>query len=185
MAWLDATVGGGSGGGETQRAKYKSAYMKKNFTTDEAKCIYKHLTRTIPGVELNGSVLSVDSYGGATNRPALANETSIWQRASIMKLQYMSYWHRTEEDAGRLDWIRQFYSDVYAGANVSKAFAGTPYPGDYYEGCYINYPDRDMLSYTFWPQLYYGENGLYPMLQTVKRRYDPNNVFHHAMSIRA
>ena len=123
MAWLDATVGGGSGGGDTQRAKYKSAYMKRNFTADEAKCIYKHLTRKVPGVDLTGSVLSVDSYGGATNRPELASETSVWQRSSIMKLQYISYWHRAEDDAGRLEWMRQFYSDVYSGSNVGKPFA--------------------------------------------------------------
>jgi FAD/FMN-containing dehydrogenase len=32
--------------------------------------------------------------------------------------------------------------------------------------------------------LYYGEGELYPFLQDVKRRYDPNNIFHHSMSIR-
>ena len=41
--------------------------MKKNFTPAEAKCIYKHLTRVIPGVDLRGSVMAVDSYGGAVN----------------------------------------------------------------------------------------------------------------------
>jgi hypothetical protein len=59
-----------------------------------------------------------------------------------------------------------------------------PYPGERYEGCYINYPDRDMLAYSFWPQLYYGDGDLYGFLQRVKRRYDPNNVFRHAMSVR-
>ncbi len=41
-----------------------------------------------------------------------------------------------------------------------------------------------MLAYPYWPQLYYGDQGLYPFLQGVKRRYDPNNIFHHAMSVR-
>jgi N-acylhexosamine oxidase len=40
-----------------------------------------------------------------------------------------------------------------------------------------------MLAYPFRPQLYYGDQ-LYAILQGVKRRYDPNNIFHHAMSVR-
>ncbi len=185
MPWLEATVGEGSGSGGSQRAKYKSCYMKRNFTPDEAKRIYRHLTRHMPGLDLRGSYLSVDSYGGATNHAELSTETSVPQRSSIMKLQYLSYWHRPEDDAGRLKWMQEFYEDVYSGPNVDPKFAGTPYPGDYYEGCYINYPDCDMLQYSFWPELYYGNKGLVPFLQDVKRRYDPNNVFHHAMSIRA
>jgi len=185
MPWLDATVGGGSFSGESERAKYKSAYMKKNFSREEAECIYKHLTRKMPDVDLRGAFLAVDSYGGATNRAELADETAVPQRASIMKLQYQSYWHRANEDAGQLEWMKRFYEDVYSGPNVESRYAGTPYPGDSYEGCYINYPDRDMLKYPFWPQLYYDDKGLFPFLQSVKRRYDPNNVFHHAMSVRA
>jgi FAD/FMN-containing dehydrogenase len=182
LPWLEATVGD-SGSGEVQRAKYKSTYMKKNFTRQEAQCIYKHLTRKTPGVDLTDAYLAIDSYGGATNRAELANETSVWQRASVMKLQFQSYWQRAQDDAGRLEWMRQFYTDLYSGPNVDSRHAGTPYPNQFYEGCYINYPDRDMLAYRFWPQLYYGDNGLFPFLQSVKRRYDPNNVFHHAMSI--
>ncbi len=158
--------------------------MKENFTPAEAKCIYKHLRRVIPGVDLKGSVRDVDSYGGATNRPNLVAETASWQRSSVMKLQYQSYWHNRDDDAGRLQWMSDFYTDLYTGENVPAEFAGTPYPGKHYEGCYINYPDRDMLAYPFWPQLYYGNGDLYPFLQEVKQRYDPHNVFHHAMSIR-
>ncbi len=181
--WLDATVGG-SGGGNPSRAKYKSTYMKENFTAAEAKCIYKHLKREMPGINLRGAILAVDSYGGATNREKLVAETSSAQRASVMKLQYQSYWRNPEDDAGRLQWMRDFYTDLYSGENVPAKFAGTPYPGKHYEGCYINYPDQDMLAYSFWPQLYYGDGDLYPYLQGVKERYDPHNIFHHAMSIR-
>src|SRR5215470_888534 len=181
--WLDATIGDGGGEG-SGRAKYKSTYMKTNFTTEEAKCMYKHMTRDVPGIDLRGVFLAIDSYGGGINRSQLAEETSSWQRASIMKLQFQSYWQNAEDDAGRLKWLKEFYSDLYSSSKVDPRYASTPYPGEHYEGCYINYPDCDMLAYPFWPQLYYGDQGLYPFLQKVKRRYDPNNVFHHAMSVR-
>ncbi len=160
--WLSATIDD-SDSGPSGRAKYKSSYMRKNFTTDEAKCIYKHLTRKVPGVELRGSVLAVDSYGGATNRIELANETAVCQRSSIMKLQWQSYWRRPEDDAGRIQWLREFYNDLYSGPNVPARYSGTPYPGEYYEGCYINYPDSDMLAHPFWPQLYYGDRRALPV----------------------
>ncbi len=181
--WLDATVTG-AGGDSGSRAKYKSTYMKENFTAPEAKCVYKHLRRTIAGVNLRGSMLAVDSYGGAVNRSALVAETSCSHRSSVMKLQFQSYWHNSADDKGRLQWMSDFYTDLYSGENVPPPYAGTPFPGKHYEGCYINYPDKDMLRYAFWPQLYYGGGDLYPFLQDVKQRYDPHNVFHHAMSIR-
>jgi FAD binding domain/Berberine and berberine like len=183
MMWLDATIGG-SGGEHSGRAAYKSCYMKKNFTVAEAKCIYKHLTRTVPGVDLRGSVMAVDSYGGAVNAKGKAEVTSVWQRASILKVQFQQYWENAEEDSGRLQWMREFYTDLYS-QEVEQKYAGTPYPNECYEGCYINYPDSDLLQYPFWPQVYYGTQDLYPFLQQVKRRYDPNNIFHHKMSIRA
>jgi FAD/FMN-containing dehydrogenase len=182
LLWLEATIGD-SGGGHSGRAAYKSSYMKQNFTRAEAKCIFKHLTRTVPGVDLRGSVMAVDSYGGAVNKQELATTTSVWQRSSIMKVQFQQYWDEADEDAGRMQWMRDFYTDLYS-QQVEARYAGTPYPNEYYEGCYINYPDSDMLAYAFWPQVYYGTGDLYPFLQQVKRRYDANNIFHHKMSIR-
>jgi len=181
--WLDATIGG-SGSGHSGRAKYKSSHMRQNFTPAESKCIYKHLTDTVATVDLRSAVLSVDSYGGAANAKGMAEATSSWQRSSIMKTQFQHYWINPEEDAARLQWTREFFRDLYSQHGESR-YAGTPYPSERYEGCYINYPDTDMLAYEFWPQLYYGDKGLYPFLQKVKQRYDPNNIFHHAMSIRA
>ena len=77
----------------------------------------------------------------------------------------------------------EFYTRMYTGPHVPAEFQGTPF-GEQYEGCYINYADVDMLRYSYWPELYYGQTGLYPFLHDVKRRYDPNNIFHHSMSIR-
>lgn len=181
QSWYDATIRGGVGGGA--RAKYKSSYMKRGFTRDEARLIYKHLTRETPGTEISG-ILAADSYGGAVNKPELAKTTSIPQRASVLKLQFQSYWQNSKDDAGRIQWMRDFYTDLYSGPDAHPKYKGTPWYNDQYEGCYINYPDVDMLAYPFWPQLYYGEGELYPFLQSVKRRYDPNNIFHHSMSIR-
>ncbi len=179
--WLAATIGD-SGSGHDGRAAYKSSYMKQNFTRAEAQCMYRQLTRVVPDVDLRGAVMAVDSYGGAVNKKSLAEKTSVWQRSSIMKIQFQHYWDDPEEDAGRLQWFREFYTELYS-LHVDPKYAGTPYPNEYYEGCYINYPDSDLLQYSFWPQVYYGTDGLYPFLQQVKRRYDPNNIFHHKMSI--
>ncbi|HEX4019854.1 MAG TPA: BBE domain-containing protein [Acidobacteriaceae bacterium] len=183
--WLNATVQGGEGGGGGEgRGKYKSSYMKRNFTPAEIACCYKHLKSNPPGTDLRGFTLSIDSYGGAVNRKELAEQTSVSQRSSVMKLQFMAMWRHPEDDAGYIQWMSDFYTDLYSGPDADPNHKGTPYFNDRYEGCYINYPDKDMLAYSYWPQLYYGEQ-LYPFLQSVKRRYDPNNIFHHAMSIRA
>lgn len=182
--WIDATVGGGGAGvnGNT-RGKYKSCYMKKNFTVAELKQMYAWLTRDIPGVNTN-CIIAVDSYGGAANNRKMGSETSIPQRSSVMKLQYQMYWQDATEDAARLHYFDQMYTEIYS-ANVHGKYAGTPFHDENYEGCYINYPDQDMVRYTFWPELYYGQDGLYPFLQAVKKKYDPNNIFHNSMAVRA
>jgi hypothetical protein len=158
--------------------------MKRNFTSAEIACLYKHLTLIMPGVDLSRSTVSADSYGGATNKKNLVDTTSIPQRASVMKLQFLTYWMRPEEDAAHLQWIRELFSELYSGPDADPKHKETPYWNDRYEGCYINYPDQDMLAYPFWQELYYGEGGLVPALKQVKQRYDPNNIFHHAMSVR-
>ncbi|MBS1831951.1 MAG: BBE domain-containing protein [Acidobacteria bacterium] len=187
--WLDATVGRGGGGGGgmgggPQRADYKCSHMKRNFTEDEARVYYKHLTRKMGNTDMRGSMVAIDSYGGKTNSAQMARETSNWQRNSILKLQYQNYWQKKEDDAVRLQWFRDFYTEVHSGARQDPKYAGTPFDGAHYEGCYINYPDVDMVEKPYWEQLYYGTGDLYPMLQKVKQKYDPNNVWHHKMSVR-
>ncbi len=178
--WFEATIAMGEGGGSS-RAKYKSAYMKQTFTPAESKTIYRFFSGS--SLAAQSSVISIDSYGGAINRPQLAKETSIAQRGSVMKLQWQCYWRDAVEDTEHLRGLNEFFSSIYTGDHVDAHHQGVPW-GDRYEGCYMNYPDVDMLRYPFWPQLFYGQGEVYPFLQQVKNTYDPNNIFHSAMSIR-
>jgi FAD/FMN-containing dehydrogenase len=154
--------------------------MKRSFTPAEASTIYRFYNSD--QITAQNSVLSVDSYGGAINQPQLAQQTSIAQRSSIMKLQWQCYWPDPSGDQIHLEQLNKFYTDLYSGSDVDPHHQGTPW-GERYEGCYMNYPDSDMLRYAYWPELYYGRDGLYAFLQQVKRKYDPNNVFHSSMSV--
>jgi aclacinomycin oxidase len=62
-------------------------------------------------------------------------------------------------------------------------------PGDAYDGALINHPDVDLAdpmcnrSGVPWHTFYYQAN--YARLQRIKAKWDPQNVFRHALSIRA
>jgi hypothetical protein len=169
LPWLQATQTL-NGSGRNQRGKAKSAYMKAPFPDDQIRAIHRALTD--PSYSNAQAVLQIDSYGCRIN--ALAPDaTAVPQRSSIMKLQYQTYWTLPSEDTVNLNWINNFYAQVYS------ATGGVPVSNDVTDGCFINYCDVDLPS--SWPTLYYKD--AYPALQAVKARWDPRNVFHHAQSI--
>ena len=79
--------------------------------------------------------------------------------------------------------MRAFYRDLFADSG------GVPVPGDAYDGAFINHPDTDLADPALntsgvpWHTLYYKDG--YPRLQRVKARWDPRDVFRHALSIRS
>ncbi|MGW3012351.1 FAD-dependent oxidoreductase [Streptomyces sp. NPDC001219] len=206
LPWLTATQTL-NGSGDNQCGKYKSAYMRRGFTEHQLDAIHRYLT--CENYQNPQALLQVDSYGGAINLPD-SGDTAVYQRSSVLKLQYQTYWswqrdanddgvadqHDAEADpsiaAPHLRWIREFYREVYQDtggvpilAPTGGAAAGEPDPVT--DGCYINYPDTD-LDDPEWNRsgqsshrLYYGEN--YPRLQAVKAYWDPRNVFRHAQSV--
>jgi FAD/FMN-containing dehydrogenase len=180
--WLSVT-GAKSGAPLSRRGKYKSTLMRRGFTLSESQSIFRHLSTELPETNLKEALVEIHGYGGAINRPELAETTAVAQRGSVLKLQFITYWDDASQDAKQTGWMDNFYTELYSGPDADPKCAGTPYWNDHYQGCYINYPDMDMLRYDFWPQLYYGQIN-YAFLQQVKRRYDPNNVFHNAMSVR-
>ncbi len=192
------------GSGPNRFGKYKSAYMKKGFPRDQIDTIYEYLNTTPNGpdnqpLNMSACLLQVDSYGGAINRVS-PTATAVPQRSSIMKLQYQAYWNnaagpgQTDESPYRemaqdyLDWINQFYADVY------HAMGGTPDPlkdaSGTVDGCYYNYPDSVLgthadkrIDQAMW--LYFLDNfsNNERNLVDIKRYWDPENYFQHPQSI--
>ncbi len=183
-----------NGSGLNENGKYKSAYHVGSFTQATIDSYWKYLNNDDP--TFTRSVISIDSYGGAVNSFDQGREkvTSVYQRKSVLKLQYMTYWRTDKNDmnqaaeleAKQLAWIRGIYSEAYDDVG------GKPYEDasdGRYQGCYINYPDNDMkytdYSHTTvdpkWLTLYYGDR--VDDLIATKKAIDPNNVFHHEMSI--
>ncbi|MGW3560609.1 BBE domain-containing protein, partial [Streptomyces sp. NPDC000963] len=182
LPWLQATRLVGTDNptitNPTSRGGHKSAYMRKNFTDAQLAALYKHMTR--PDFTNPDTMLVLFSFGGRVN--ALPEDaTANAQRSAIFKMCFQTFWSDPAEDDFYLGWLRDLYGEFFAASN------GVPEINDATDGCYINYPDRDMTdprhnrSGTPWTTLYY--KGNYPRLQRVKRRYDPANVFRHSMSI--
>ena len=79
-------------------------------------------------------------------------------------------------------WLRQFYRELFADTG------GVPVPGEVSNGAFINHPDIDLADPEWntsgvpWHTMYYKDN--YPRLQQIKARWDPHDIFHHALSIR-
>lgn len=170
MPWLEVTQTL-NGSGPNQRGKYKSAYMKKGFPTDQIDTIWRWLTVEGPDYPPNPhALLQVDSYGGVINAVDSA-ATAVPQRSSVLKLQYQTYWADPAEDAVNLNWINGFYRDMYGERG--------PSPDTVMDGCYVNYCDADLVD---WPYLYFKDN--YPRLQRAKAAWDPLDVFRHQQSVR-
>jgi FAD/FMN-containing dehydrogenase len=116
----------------------------------------------LPGL---GGGLAFDAYGGAINAVP-AEATAFVHRDALCQLQISASW-----GAG-------------AGASTSTAVAAwltataasiAPYTNG---EAYQNYIDPTLAE---WPTAYYGAN--LPRLQSIKRAYDPDEVFSFAQSI--
>jgi aclacinomycin oxidase len=161
-------------------AKVKDALLKRRLTDRQIGVAYDYLTRT--DHDVMGGMLGLATYGGRIN--AVAPEaTASAQRAAILDLACTTGWLDPRDEAKNLAWVRAFYRDLFAESG------GVPVPGEAYDGAFINHPDTDLADSALntsgvpWHTLYYQAN--YPRLQRVKARWDPRDVFRHALAIRA
>ncbi len=158
--------------------KLKDAFLRKRLTDHQIAVAYHYLTQT-PSAVAGG--MGMATYGGKVNTVA-PEATASAQRESIITMSCSTGWANPQDEARSLAWVRQFYRDLFAETG------GVPVPEEVSNGALINHPDVDLADPQWntsgvpWYTLYYKDN--YPKLQQIKARFDPRNVFHHALSIR-
>jgi hypothetical protein len=159
--------------------KVKDALLKRRLTDNQIGIAYDYLTSS--DHDVGGGMLGFASYGGHINTVAPA-ATAAAQRDSIFDMACTTGWLDPQDESKNLTWVRTFYRDLFAESG------GVPVPGAAYDGAFINHPDVDLTDPALntsgvpWHTLYYKEN--YPPLQRIKARWDPRDVFRHALSIR-
>lgn len=160
--------------------KVKDAMLKKPLTDKQFAVVHEYMTRS--DYNVMGGAFGFASFGGRVNAVS-PNATASAQRSSIFDMACNAGWIDPREESEHLRWVRAFYRDLFVDSG------GVPIPGDRYDGSLINHPDTDHADPSIntsgvpWHMLYYQDN--YPRLQRIKARWDPRNVFHHALSIRA
>ncbi|WP_033319498.1 FAD-binding oxidoreductase [Streptomyces yerevanensis] len=176
QAWLAAALAGSPGDpGPVYRLKVKSGYLRRRLTDRQIEVLHHHLTRS--DYDHPGGSLSLYTFGGKVNTVA-SDATATPHRDTIMKMFYANGWEDPRDDARHLTWLRELYRDLYADTG------GVPAAAD---GAFINYPDNDLADPAWntgapWHTLYFRDN--YPRLQRIKAKWDPRDIFHHALSIR-
>jgi hypothetical protein len=104
----------------------------------------------------SGSVL-MDSYGGALRK----TKGAFQHHDAICSLQELAYWNGVATES--LHWLRGLHAAI------------RPYVTG---AAYVNYIDPELAT---WKHAYYGQN--YARLVAVRKKYDPDRVFHFRQGI--
>ncbi|MEO8607582.1 MAG: FAD-binding protein [Chloroflexota bacterium] len=156
--------------------KIKDAFLCKRLTDRQIGVAYRYLNSAD---DVAGG-LGMATYGGKVNTIA-PDATASAQREAILTMSCSTGWGNPQDESQSLTWVREFYRDLFADTG------GVPVPGEASNGALINHPDVDLADPAWntsgipWQTLYYKDN--YPRLQQIKSRWDPLNIFHHALSI--
>ena len=158
-----------TGSNPSARLSREAYAAKSNYVigtlSDARAAAHVHAVEHLAGVApYLGGGLAFDAYGGAINRVASAS-TAFVHRDATACIQATYSWgtySSPTEIANGARWLTWLQDEVF----------------DPSAGAYQNYIDPTLPS---WARAYYGDN--LERLVAVKRRYDPDDVFHFAQSI--
>ncbi|MFI6026173.1 FAD-binding oxidoreductase [Amycolatopsis magusensis] len=176
--WLRATLSTFPGLAG-MRIKSKSALLRRPWTDQQVAIVHRYLHQG--GAEHYGCGAYLSRFGGEINNKP-SNATAMPHRDAGFSSFYEATWLQPQDDDLHLTWIRGLYKEVHGDTG------GVPVPGPSCSGVFVNYQDADIADPQWntsgvpWHTLYY--RGNYPRLQQIKARWDPRDVFHHALAIR-
>jgi hypothetical protein len=138
-------------------------YWKANFVTDLTdEAIQAHLEHG-PKVPVVNSTVHIYPINGACHRVA-SDETAFAYRDANFATVIAGMWPDPAQNEANIKWVRDYYD------------ATAPYSE---EGGYVNFmadDDQDRISANY--------RGNYERLVEVKRKYDPDNLFHLNQNIK-
>ncbi|MFJ8064643.1 FAD-dependent oxidoreductase [Psychrobacillus sp. NPDC096426] len=140
-----------------QNYKISSAWPTRLFP-DEAIKIMRSFLEESTGTESSFFFLNC---GGAVNRISPEATAFFWR--------YPKFY---------LEWNTTWTQDSDASRNLALVSRTRQQLSPFVEGAYVNSPDQNIIN--FGPD-YYGTN--FERLQSIKAKYDPENVFHFPQSI--
>jgi FAD/FMN-containing dehydrogenase len=161
MTVLEAAEAGGGDDAQEERFKMASSLGRGELSAAGIDALIARTHAAVPKGAL--WFAQFDTFGGAIADRA-RDATAFVHRDLTYTVQYQTYWKDPAETEPSETWLRDTFDaiDPHIGRNAS----------------YRNYCDLDL---TDWEARYYGENA--PRLRRVKKRFDPNNVFHYPQSI--
>lgn len=110
-----------------------------------------------------GLIYQVNTLGGAIANPAFARVSAYPHRTRPFLAELQAYWDAPDQG----DRLQQACREVQQLLRQNGVAAH-----------YVNYPN---IEFEDWQHAYYGES--YLRLQTIKRKYDPENNFRYAQSV--
>jgi FAD/FMN-containing dehydrogenase len=122
----------------------------------------------VPGLVEGG--VSFDSLGGAVSDLA-PSATAFPHRNALASVQYTATWP-SAAGLGTVAAAAPFDAFVRGERATLAKWTGT--------SAYVNYADPSIADY---PTAYWGAN--YPRLRSVKKQYDPHDLFTFAQSVKA
>ena len=130
---------------------WKSTFLRE-FTDDAIVVLVEHANRATSPL----GVVVVEYYGGAASRVGVF-ETAFAQRQSQYSIGFLAQWTNPGESQLHIGWAR-------AAADSIRPFSS----GAYYLN-YLGEEEEDTIKAAFGPN--------YARLMTVKKNYDPKNLF--------
>ncbi|KQX56387.1 MULTISPECIES: FAD-binding protein [unclassified Streptomyces] len=176
--WLKSVLGGVQWPGGA-RFKSTSTLLREPWDDRQTGVLHDHLNRG--GPEFATAAVYLTFLGGRI-AAVPPDATAMPHRDALFSAVHEALWGEEEQTERQLAWVRNLYADLHADTG------GVPVPNEANSGAYVNYPDTDLAdplrntSGVPWSTLYHRDG--YARLSRVKERWDPLDLFHHALSVR-